>query len=80
VTFGPAVAEVSKAFDTYWNAPMSIPIGALTGLPGQTASLGAVRADLAAFAEAQRDSPYVRYARSTVAQDLAPAEGMHGVS
>jgi putative cardiolipin synthase len=32
---GPAVAEASKAFDAYWNAPMSVPIAALTGGAGR---------------------------------------------
>jgi putative cardiolipin synthase len=77
VTLGPVVAEVSKAFDAYWNAPVSIPIAALTGRPGKAASLDALRAELAAFVEAQRDSTYVRYARSTLAQNLATgAEGL----
>ena len=76
-TLGPAVADVSKAFDDYWNAPMSIPIAALTGRSGQAASLNALRADLAAFVESQRDSPYVSQARSTVAQRLAErADGL----
>ena len=35
LTLGPVVAEVSEAFDLFWNAPMSIPIGALTGRLGQ---------------------------------------------
>ena len=34
LTLGPVVAEVSEAFDLFWNAPMSIPIGALTGRLG----------------------------------------------
>jgi len=67
-TVGPVVAEVSKAFDIYWNAPMSIPIAALTGRSGKAVSLDALRADLAAFVEAQRESPYVAGVRSTLAQ------------
>jgi putative cardiolipin synthase len=71
LTLGPVVAEVSKAFDLFWNAPMSIPVGALTGRLGQAASLDVLREQLAAFAEAQADSRYVQHARSTVAQSLA---------
>ncbi|MCE9658337.1 MAG: phospholipase D family protein [Burkholderiales bacterium] len=70
-TMGPAVAEVSKAFDAYWNAPMSIPIAALAGRSGKAAGLDALRAELAAFVEAQRESPYVSGARSTMAERLA---------
>jgi putative cardiolipin synthase len=70
-TVGPAVADASRAFDAYWNAPVSVPIAALTGRRGQAASLDALRAELAAFAEAQRDSAYVRSARSTAAERLA---------
>jgi len=65
------VREVSKAFDSFWNAPMSIPIGALTGRLGTVGSLDTLRTDLAAFVEAQRDSPYVSGARATLAQNLA---------
>jgi len=77
VTFGPVVAEVSRAFDMFWNAPMSIPIGALTGRRGEAAGLDALRAALAAFAQAQRDNPYVVNARSQLAQGLAG--GIDGV-
>src|SRR6185295_4538747 len=68
---GPAVGEASKAFDAYWNAPMSVPIGALTGRGNVAGSLEALRTELAAFVEMQRDSAYVRSARSTAADRLA---------
>jgi len=71
LTLGPAVAAVSNAFDAYWNAPMSIRIAALIGGQGQAAGLDEVRRDLDAFVQAQRDTPYVRHARSNVAQVLA---------
>ena len=67
---GPVVPEVSKAFDTFWNAPMTIPIGALTGRLGSAASLDALRAKLGEFVAAQRDSSYVTQARSQAAQAL----------
>jgi putative cardiolipin synthase len=70
LTLGPVVAEVSNAFDLFWNAPPSIPVGALTGRLGQAASLDVLREQLAAFAEAQADSPYVRQARSTAVRGL----------
>ena len=68
---GPTVGEVSKAFDAYWNAPPSVPIGALTGRSGRSGSLDALRSELAAFAESQRDSAYVSHARAGAAQSLA---------
>ncbi len=77
VVLGPAVSEVSKAFDMFWNAPMSIPIGALAGRRGSAAGLDTLRAQLAAFVEAQSDSAYVRNARSQTAQSLA--SGIDGV-
>ncbi len=49
LTLGPVVAEVSEAFDLFWNAPMSIPIGALTGR-------------LLTLAETRRGPPPVPYA------------------
>ena len=70
LTVGPGVSEVSDAFDRYWNAPASIPISALLGRSGETASLDALRAELAAFVEAQRDSPYVTRARSQLAEKM----------
>ena len=71
VTVGPGVTDVSGAFDRYWNAPASIPIAALLGRSGETASLDALRAALAAFIESQRDSPYVTLARSQLVEKLA---------
>jgi putative cardiolipin synthase len=74
---GPVVPEVSKAFDSFWNAPMTIPIGALTGRLGSAASLDVLRAKLGEFVAAQRDSPYVTQARSQAAQALvAGTEGI----
>ena len=71
LALGPVVGQVSLAFDLFWNAPMSIPVGALTGRPGQRESLDVLREKLAAFMESQADSPYVRQVRSTAAQKIA---------
>jgi hypothetical protein len=46
--------NVSKAFDSYWNAPASMPVGALTGRLGAAANLGSLRMTLAQFVEAQQ--------------------------
>jgi putative cardiolipin synthase len=71
LTVGRAVSDVSDAFDRYWNAPASIPVSALLGRSGEAANLDALRAKLAAFVEAQRDSPYVTSARSQLAEKMA---------
>jgi putative cardiolipin synthase len=69
---GSVVGEVSKSFDIYWNAPMSIPIEALTGRAAMAGGgLAALRMRLKAFVEAQADNPYVRHARSAAARHLA---------
>jgi putative cardiolipin synthase len=71
LTVGRAVSEVSDAFDRFWNAPASIPISALLGRSGETASLDALRTTLAAFVAAQHDSSYVTRARSQLAEMMA---------
>jgi len=73
LTLGPAVDEVSTAFDRYWNAPQSIPIAALLGRSSDAAGLALLRAELAAFVEAQRDSPYITQAKAELAQQLLAA-------
>ena len=70
VMAGPVVGEVSKAFDLYWNAPVVYPIAALTGERHEIGSLDVVRAELAAFVESQRGTPYVETARARAEQVL----------
>jgi len=76
LTVGPGVADVAEAFDRFWNASMSIPVSALLGRKGETAGLDALRAQLAAFVEAQRDSPYIAGARTQLRELMA--EGIAG--
>lgn len=64
---GPAVNKVSASFDLYWNAPMVYPIAALTGRTGDNVSLDTLRAQLAAFIESQRETPFVQSVRSEAA-------------
>jgi putative cardiolipin synthase len=73
-TAGPVVGEVSKAFDLYWNSPVVYPIAALTGKRHEVGSLDAVRAELAAFVERQRGTPYVEAARARA--DVVLEEGI----
>lgn len=67
LTVGPVVGEVSHAFDQFWNAPSSYPIATLLGRSVGSESLTALRAELAAYLEANRDSPYVTQAGSRLA-------------
>jgi putative cardiolipin synthase len=71
MTAGRAVSDVSDAFDRYWNAPATIPVSGLLGRSGETANLDALRTTLAAFIEAQRDSPYVKRSKSQWEEMLA---------
>jgi len=71
LTVGRAVSDVSEAFDLYWNAPASYPVPALLGRSGDPKSLDALRTKLAAFVDAQRDSPYANRARSQLAEMMA---------
>jgi len=71
LTVGRAVGEVSDAFDRFWNAPASIPIPALLGRSGDPASLDALRTTLAAYVDAQHDSPYVTSSRLQLAELMA---------
>jgi putative cardiolipin synthase len=59
LTLGPVVNAVSRSFDQFWNAPSSYPIALLLGRSADSASLAKLRANLAAYIEANRDSPYV---------------------
>jgi len=68
---GPVVAEVSRVFDLFWNAPMSYPIEALAGRSGKAGGLAALRASLAASAESQRESAYSELARARAADLLS---------
>lgn len=69
LTAGPVVAEVSGAFDQFWNAPSSYPITTLLGRGAGSEDLAKLRGDLAAYIEANRDSPYVTRAGSRLAEE-----------
>jgi cardiolipin synthase C len=74
LTVGPGVSDVSESFDSYWNAPLSLPVAALLGRSGDTAGLDALRAELAAFVEAERQSPYVTSARGELVEQLTAGQ------
>jgi putative cardiolipin synthase len=71
LTVGPVVDEVSSAFDQFWNALSSYPITALLGQSVDSEGLAALRADLATYVEANRDSPYIAHAGSRLAEESA---------
>ena len=60
LAMGPAVAELSRAFDAYWNSPAAYPIAALAKSAPDEAALAALRTrGEEAFAR-DRDSAFVR--------------------
>jgi len=71
LTSGPIVGKVSKAFDQFWNGPWSYPIAALNSQSVGSDQLIALRAELAAYVQANRDSPYVTHAGRRLAEELA---------
>jgi putative cardiolipin synthase len=73
LTIGPVVGNVSVAFDQYWNTPLSIPVAALIGKSGDSASLDALRADLTAFLQTQSDSVYVTDAKAELTENIGTA-------
>ncbi len=70
LTVGPVVAEVSNAFDQFWNAPSSYPIATLLGRSAGSDDLTRLRADLADFIAANRGSPYVTHAGNQLAEEM----------
>ena len=68
---GRGVDDTSRAFDHFWNAPVSIPVSALLAANKDTTALDALRTKLAAFVADQRDSPYVSNASAALADKLA---------
>jgi putative cardiolipin synthase len=71
LTVGPVVGEVSKSFDQFWNAPSSYPITTLVDQNAGGENLTALRAELAAYIKANRDSPYVTHAGSRLVEEAA---------
>ena len=68
IAVGPAVREVSKEFDLYWNSPSAYPAASFVGTPGPEAAanleamFAATRADpeCVTYLEAVRATPLVR--------------------
>lgn len=70
LTIGASVPEVSRAFDTFWNSEVSYPVSSLSELKGGVADLPQLRAMLAAFIEAEKNSPYIGAARQALLDDM----------
>ncbi len=60
VAVGPVVAQVSGAFDLYWNSAMVYPIEALARGQPDAQAVAQARAALHAFVESQKDGPYAQ--------------------
>ena len=68
IALGPAVRDVSKEFDLYWNSPSAYPAASLVGAPGPEvaanlkATFSAMRADpeSVVYLEAVRETPLIR--------------------
>jgi len=57
---GPAVADLSRSFDDYWNSPAAYPISALAKAPPDEQALAALRAKGEEAIAKDRDSAFVR--------------------
>lgn len=70
LTVGPAVTDVSEAFDAYWNSKWAYPTSALTG-PATSEQLNALRARMAAFSKSETAATYIEALKdSPLAQSL----------
>jgi putative cardiolipin synthase len=60
IAVGPVVAQVSGAFDMYWNSDMAYPIEALARNAPDVQAVAQARAALRAFVDSQKDGPYAQ--------------------
>lgn len=71
LAIGPIVDEVSQSFDLYWNSELAYPASTLVREMPDEADIEATYRELAAFAESNRDSPYMQALRDfTLAEDV----------
>jgi putative cardiolipin synthase len=71
LALGPAVPEVSRQFDRYWNNPAVYPITALSDALPSAEAMQQGRAELREFVESQRGQDYARaLAKSGLARGL----------
>jgi putative cardiolipin synthase len=60
LVLGPAVPELSRSFDAYWNSPAAYPVSALSPELANAQSLATLRANAAGTLAKDHDSVYVR--------------------
>ena len=60
IAVGPVVAQVSAAFDLYWNSGMAYPIGALARTRPDAQAVAKARAELHAFVGSEKNGPYAQ--------------------
>jgi len=56
---GPIVADVSSAFDAYWNSPNAVPVSRFDGRPPDAAKLQQLVAGAQEYLAQAGDTPYV---------------------
>ena len=77
LVIGPAVNEVSTAFDRYWNSELAYPASVLLDEAPTAEEISSKRAELDAFVARQTDSPYLTALRNS---DLARKIKNHQVT
>lgn len=77
IAVGPVVAQVSGAFDLYWNSAAVYPIEALAHDRPDAQAIARARAELDAFVASQRDGPY---AQALLKSPLASRLRAHALS
>jgi len=77
---GPVVADVSAAFDDYWNNPNAVPVSRFEGRPPDPEALERLVAAAREYAEQARATPYVAALRDEqkraelLAKEMPPLE------
>jgi len=73
MAIGPVVAEVSKAFDQYWNSEHAHPVAALLA-PAPAGALEKLRSDLAESARQRQTSIYIEALKNSALAESRTAK------
>jgi putative cardiolipin synthase len=73
---GPAVAELSRSFDDYWNSPAAYPVSALSPELATEASLEKLRAKAKETLARDLGSPYVQALQASGLEQRIAGEGL----
>jgi len=76
MVIGPAVKEVSTAFDRYWNSELAYPVTALKGEPPTTKEIQQKRQQLDHFVAEHQDSEYMQALRNSSLANRIRAQKM----